>query len=1226
MADKKVDVKRAPTLNVSGLKAPTRGETSSDLTFTAKWKYPKKAFDGKNEARFEGVMVEWIIDYDSGSSSATKGKNETVKGTRASRKVQRVFTGEKKTEDTLKISRAEYYPCTSGKTHTAVRIFQVVAKKGKKKTQYLKGKKKWRLQYTEVSSMNLSLLNDKIKRKEIQSQAQLEKSAKDKSPVGKYFYVSKTKSTWIKKITAKNPKLYGIGVRVQGWNSKTPTKKKFIKNKKWQTPAKATKNNVQWNEAAPTQAGYYSFSLPHSPAPKGPTIEGSGTNRKVSFPVNDHDDAKNKGDDGTNAAERYDSQYDIYYEKGLYDSSGAFKTTAKTKLKNYPKSTVVKEMTFQVTPQDVLGNGRNIESFQLDEYLKYYLEIKNRGVRGDTGVEKKDYLIACPHNVSIQSVEPKGAVYEIKFKRTSGKRGNRKTNTYTLQRLYNYRPEADVTISSLPVDDWGDEEWIKAANKESDQAWTDVAVVGHNSSYSTQTFTDRITNATPKPFRRTYYRVVAANNIDQIQTVVSSAYVVPGYLKIPSAKDEKVDIRACSSAENGNAIQAIVVFNKSRYDKLTVAAGAAFADKDNTYEFQSNTGLYVKTSDTTAQANKTYYFDRGYDNSNGTEMTWDTFEYAWQSSQQPSAYDFKDDQMEGLMFPVTNEAKSASPALKSEKVPLGWMYTTYYIRGVQPYTKYYIKARRFLKDTETRETDSYGGYSDYTDESGENIITVETKSKPYEVKLWAPERLVEGRDFSVSWVYDLDEVQKGYQLLAYQNKPDAENGIPAGNSRTLFETGTKEDSAPYAVVPWVNVVDCLMGTEGAKEHLFTAVRVYTEDGQWSQESEIQETRIVRPPKASLSPIPDVDQQGFGITLGTDDNQSSIVLRLVAHQLMGWGPQGADNLAEGAIIYSTKIVKPAWTLAPDPLDDGTSWYYVNFDFPTGLALKDGGSYTIEYTAVNDEYDLDSDTVDEEGNVVKQTVDFSVKFADDIIVPQFYVVADPIDEEHSGYVRVSIMDTPGLNEGCVADLYRVTPDGSYLVYEGLTEWRNATLVDRLPPYSRHESCIYRLALRSPNGAVEWDDRSYAMPGYSVRFDWGDPQSEEQGQYSHLTLPYNLKWSDSWTKNSRVDLHLDGTYNGYWRGGVDHKNTLSTELVKLTGADQVARVRALAQFAGPVMVRLPNGCAFAADVQVSNLDVSYDSLTITASFSAQEIRLPERFAQEVVDFENGLYVPMG
>lgn len=1208
----KVDIKKKPTLNVSGLKAPARSQTSTNQVFTAEWTYPKKAFAESNEARFEGVIVEWAVDYDDSSSKATKGKTERVTGAVKSRRTYKVLKGSDKTKATLSLPRNQYYPCTSGKTQTYIKTYIVVKKQGKTVTKKKKGGE-WTLAYTDAPSLTLKELNMRIKKGIIVTMSSLVKGSD--SPIGKVFYISKKKAAEQVKITKRNPVLCGVGVRVQGWNSKTPTKKKG---------KTATQKTVLWNESAPTQAGYFSFSIPQKPSSGGTSVGDGAASHKVTITVNDHNDNDNKGDTGTNAYERYDSTFKAFVTTGLYNSSGTFVNSKRTSL--LAENKLQTSMTWTRLPNDDIGGVRNVPSLQPNEYLYYDVEVVNRGIRGNSSNTPSassptaSVLIATPHNVSISGIVKRGAVYEISFKRTAGNAGRRLTSKYTLQRLYNYRP--DQTGYDQPVDDWSDSQWEAAAEKAS--SWTDVAVLGHsgNKNWDTQTFTDLVTNADPQPFRRTYYRVVASNDIDGIRDVESKPKPVPGFLRIPSAKDEKVDILACSSAENGNAIQAVVVFNKSTYIRYEIEVGAEFPQGENFYTWNDNTGQFVKTSDTTAKANTTYYVNTGYVNSNGTEMSWDTFENAWQSSQLPSTYDFKDQQMEGYVFPVTAEAKAANVALNTEKAVIGWKYTTYYIRGIQPSTKYYIKARRFLKDTETRETDSYGGYSDYTDEAG-NAITVETKATPTEVKLTAPTRLVEGKDLSVAWTYDSNDVQKGYQLLAYQNKPDEERGIPAGVSRTLFETGTKEDSAPYAVVPWANVEQCLVGTEGAKEHLFTAVRMFTEEGSWSKESEVQETRIVRAPRASLSQIPPVEQQPLRITIGTDDNQCSAVLRVVAHQQMGWGPLGADNVAEGSIVYSTKLVKPLWT--EGELDDGTKWYFRNVDFPDDLALKDLGEYTIEYTAVNDEFDLDSDTVDEDGNVVKQTADFSVKFRERPTVPPFYVVADPVDEDHSGYARISIMDMPGENLGCVVDLYRVTPDGAYLVHEGLSDWRNATLIDKLPPYSRHEPCVYRLAIRSANGVVEWDDRSYAMPGYSVRFDWGDPENEEKGQYAHLTLPYNLKWSDSWTKNSRVELHLDGTYSGYWRGGVDHKNTLSTELVKLTGAEQVARVRALAQFTGPVMVRLPNGCAFAADVQVSNLDVSYDSLTIAASFSAHEIRLPEKFAQGATSAETGLYVPL-
>ena len=94
------------------------------------------------------------------------------------------------------------------------------------------------------------------------------------------------------------------------------------------------------------------------------------------------------------------------------------------------------------------------------------------------------------------------------------------------------------------------------------------------------------------------------------------------------------------------------------------------------------------------------------------------------------------------------------------------------------------------------------------------------------------------------------------------------------------------------------------------------------------------------------------------------------------------------------------------------------------------------------------------------------------------------------------------------------------------------------------------------------------------------------------------------------------MDGTRTGWWNEGVERKATLSTDIVKVGDPEQKERIKALAVYSGPVFVRTPNGCAYTANVDVTNYDTSYDSLVIPVSFSATEIDLTDEFRVSTAD----------
>ena len=1176
--NKKVDIKNKPKLAVSGLAKPARQASGNKVTFYSGWKYPNKCFAETQSDRFQGVLIKWVLDYDDQDTAATNAKKKytektkvknkagqevtktitkkvktgSLSGVKKSEVYYRTKTGANATEAAIAFERSKYYP--AGKTTLkTVKVFKVVSAK------YDDAKKKWTITSGKYAkTMTLPDLNAAEKNGSVVSRNVLLKKAKTDKIKGKLYYMSKTKAkyTGTKKINA--PKLYGVGITLQGWNSKSVS-----------TNGKATtKNNVGWDAKVPSQAAYVSFAPP-APPKISRSVAGEASSHTLTFSV----DAS--ADDGTSVKERYDSKYTLQVEKGYYDSNRKWKHSKMSTISGFSNVAETKK-TFNISrnPNSDMPDGRTLLSLDLNEYLRYHLTIYNRGFAGNGAKTEEGkeagqtwFTYARPDTPSIKSVDETGNRCVIKFERISANY-TRYTTKYTLQRLANYRPTG--AGYDVPVDDWSTDQWREAAER--DSGWTDVYSIGtgelrNNAAF----FTDVAYAHRTDPFKRTYYRVKASNDIYGFDDEYSTAMVVPGFWEIPSAASQEAKILSVTSEQDGLALKAIVAFKKTKTPQGAVK-------------------------------------------SNGTELSWDTVTYAWQSTTPPSTYDFKDSIYN--YYAVTNDAKAAHKVLAPVPVTTNkeWFYSTYYIRGVTQNEKYYIKARRFLKDTESRETESYGSYADYSIDGA--VATVTATSLPKDVKLSVPERLIYGKDLSVTWTYDSDETQKSYELMWLQGTGDN----AAANAKPL---STAEDSAPYCVVKWDLVKDKIFGAsltateKSGLGNIYLAVRVTT-DGGTSNLSEIKTVPVAIPPAGSISCSATLTAQPLVVTLGTNDPAASAIVRIVSNQVTDWGPFGADNQADGAIIHTTKFT-PAWQ---QHIEDGKTWYFTNYSVPI-CDLRDNGSYTIEYTAVIDDTGLDSDTVNEQGEVVKQTATFSVNYEDVVTVPSFYAVADPLDIEHGGAVRISILDIAG-NANCVADLYRVTPDGVHLLQGGIEDWRNSTIIDPFPPYSRHEPCTYRLALRSANGVREWDDCSYAIPGYSVRFDWGEKESEAEGVYTHLTLPYNLKWSDSWTKNSRVDLHLDGTYAGYWRQGVDHKNTLSTELVKLTGVEQVARVIALAKHSGPVLVRLPNGCEFAADVQVSNLDVSYDSLTVAASFSAQEIRMPAKFTSDAATVSRGLYVP--
>ena len=128
-------------------------------------------------------------------------------------------------------------------------------------------------------------------------------------------------------------------------------------------------------------------------------------------------------------------------------------------------------------------------------------------------------------------------------------------------------------------------------------------------------------------------------------------------------------------------------------------------------------------------------------------------------------------------------------------------------------------------------------------------------------------------------------------------------------------------------------------------------------------------------------------------------------------------------------------------------------------------------------------------------------------------------------------------------------------------------------------------------------------------SLRIDWGE---------SYVELPYNIVRQDSWAKDFERRQHLDGSRPGFWNEGADRDASLSTDLVRLGSEDQQAAVRELASYAGPCFVRLPNGCAYQANVDVSGLSESYGTGLVEVQLSASQVDLTDEFRVGVTEAE--------
>lgn len=1239
MASGTVKIVHEPLHAVKNLKKPTI-KTSADVTaLTTSWEYVSGSFDKANPSRFQGVLVRWQTtvgdqfsldnSYDTSTyttkintskpvSKSYKDSNGNtiyyyarqdvtlnsrylVRGTGYGTIATRALGGSDAKSHTYRLKRKEYYPFVDDRTkQKQVRTYTARSITWNGSTPTIiwthSGARDIRGLSGEVSSGYVGTMAELKAQLIAHYKAYGQRLGVDDSfmtgiyviygrigniDVVKSVNVTPGEVTYIPE-RRMMPYLLDVGVEVQGWNA-------------YSNPANVSKsvsvNNVRWTEGwyAPTAAQILKFAKPLAPSITKMEIGKSSGSSQLSNRINVAVEARCNR---TSANERARTMIEVYASSTQYNfSSKIYETNYEKKvtyeaLNKASKYKYNEKFEFTINPDDFLidqqGRKRTIASMEMNEYLTFRVTAVNQGFRGDSEITSKEFTIAYPHTTTIKRITSQGQHYHIDFV-VSGHNGTtrkRKTKSFTLQRLRNYMPDEE------DVDDWSDAKWLAYLKDDMQANWSDVATLPP----STRSFSDNIYDAKPAGYTRTFYRIRANTDIESLSHVYSQPFALPFFNRIPSARNELTNILAIHSTEDGNGLQVVANFTKTK----------------------NSQGVF---------------------NSNGTELSWDQSSYAWKSNNQPASYDYYDNK-HGFSL-VTSALKNSNKVLGATtykkllaNANVGTYITTYYIGGLQSLTEYYVKARRFMKDTNVRKTESYGKYASY--EKDGQIATIAPSKRPTDVKVSVPDEVVYGKDFSISWEYESDAKQVMYSVMWHRG--DNEAAIEA--AETLL---SKEDKVNYCVIPWNSIQDKFFN-----DTLYLSVKVKTVH-YWSKIEEIEKVKLIRPPKAALGSIAPVAQQPFKITLYTNKPTVSAIVRIYSHGVSTWGPEGGYTQPEGTVVYSNKFY-PNWSkVSVDSIDSvGKDVQYEAVDpiYSYNLQLEDlhfmnEADYTVEYHVVDEDSGLTSIVMDSDGEEKRASADFSVKYAKRAVRPSGYVTLSSqtlTNTGHDAAARISVYLDPSyvgeereyLLDKCSLSIYRVTPDGVTGILSNASPWAGRTYVDSYPAFSKDRNCMYRIALTTENGETEWTDLEYRCNGYSVRFDWGSSEAEEHGQYTHLVLPYNLTWTDQWTKSSKVEEHMDGSITGHWRPGTSRSNSLSTKLARIEGVEQCDRVRALAKYAGPVLVRLPDGCCFTADVTVSSLENAFDQEVLSVSFSAKEIQNVDAFDIVSSDSLLGLMAP--
>ena len=446
---------------------------------------------------------------------------------------------------------------------------------------------------------------------------------------------------------------------------------------------------------------------------------------------------------------------------------------------------------------------------------------------------------------------------------------------------------------------------------------------------------------------------------------------------------------------------------------------------------------------------------------------------------------------------------------------------------------------RYYAKARAYDLDSEGNHI-YGDYSG--VKDVVPASTPATVALSAPNVVARGDVIPFTWTFDSEVQQEAATLITDLGKWNAEGS-----------------SCAYSVTP----------DQYGSASSITATVTMTTGGGWADSNEVT-VQIADAPTCALSnPAATVAAQGQSFTVQSDKG-GQVRVAVYANGCEGTGLHGDREQFDGDTVYSG-VQTPSWSGTPRA---------GSITLPSDLVLYNGADYTLTVVAVDESTGLESEPASSV---------FTISWSRTASQPTATTTVDA-DEKS---VTVTVAAPSGADNNDTFDLYRVTPDGERKIAEGLPF--GSSVKDRFAPYTSSGTGLHYMAVhRTTDGdTCESGDIAYSLASKMLRFDWDGASVE---------LPYNLKLSDSFAKDSEVRKHLDGTSQAYWNKGGTRKATFDTDLIKLVDVEQQTLLRDMFQHPGSVFVRTPDGLAFCADVQPGQIQRD-TSNTVAVSISAVE-----------------------
>ena len=884
--------------------------------------------------------------------------------------------------------------------------------------------------------------------------------------------------------------------------------------------------------------------------PKEPTID--------AFTFNNDNGAVSttiRTDAGTGKRERYDTFY--YVE--VYNTRTGKRTII----------TPSDQRTTKSTAKAVSYNVSDYQQLSYDQYVAVIVKATARGLAGPSEQVSKTYYVGYPSRVNIKSAN------------TTGKTSTDKCTVLIDVGSSNAHPVDAVRLEYL-----ADCDYAKAEDIPASESWTETNIIDDA---KCSALSIPVPNVMPSRGKHTWVRVKSWHaNEDVLYRYSNYVEITDLYEESATATDDKIDIIGTEAGADGKSVIVHLGWNKT-----------------------------------------------GADDSTGTELTWSDEEDSWRSTNPPDQFTFawSDGQ-------VTHESTTYLDS------------ATITIKDLNEATKYYVKARRYLDDGETVTYSQYAEGTQSTTETPEVVVATAERYVPAGMPL-AVRWTFSGYSLQKSWriITDGDDEYALTQDLSVVSEKEYYSRSGAGTSASpyVYEIVANPDdsglSTYYELIKQNGIT--LAGGDGsfgygeidaqkllsvAKSNNVT-FRVEVSTGGRPVVSEPHTVTIVENPVLAITASNKLEVQPLTFS-ATVTELSDLIVIITSNGIAGQTPQGNRRQASGDTIYSD-VVSPEWT-------ENNGIFSANIDVPSGLGFIDTGDYTISVVAIDRTTGLKS---------TEQTAEFEIDWEHKAPNPDGFVtlnVVDQVDSDGDHVQAVEINLSPPDDCYFLSEDTEVDEDKNYFAYNDVTEtysqvtpqsWDNPsnegwyelyddtydiyrmdvekpvlisgegyplqyTAIDYFSPFGDSITLYYRIACRTADGDTDFADIEYTAQCENIRFDWSG---------GSLELPYGIAMAEKFTKDVAIRKHMDGSSDGFWNLNVERKASLHSDVIKIIQPKDIERTRLLARHTGPVFVRLPNGSAYEADVQVSDLSKKNEA-GVSVAFDATEIGLTTEFSLPV------------